>query len=140
MRRRALNALKWAERALGEGDYDTAAREAEYATQLYLKSVLYRVLGEEVRDHSIRELLGVLASALLEEGFEEEALKVAEFTRRKRRELAELSEAHTRALYGLAEYTRAHAQLLLGVAREVFKLLEGLEERLFGGGEAKASQ
>jgi len=49
LRKRALNVLKWAVRVLEEGDYDMAAREAEYAAQLYLKSLLYRVLGEEVR-------------------------------------------------------------------------------------------
>ena len=135
LRKRALNALKWAERALEEGDYDTAAREAEYATQLYLKSLLYRVLGEEVRSHNLRELLSILVSALLEEGFREEAEALADYVRRKRRELAELSDARTRATYGLAEYTRATASLLVGIARDVIEELRELEEKLFAGGE-----
>ena len=135
LRKRALNALKWAERALEEGDYDTAAREAEYATQLYLKSLLYRVLGEEVRSHNLRELLSILVSALLEEGFREEAEILADYVRRKRRELAELSDARTRATYGLAEYTRATASLLVGIARDVIEELRELEEKLFAGGE-----
>ena len=62
LRKRALNALKWAERAYNDGDYDTAVREAEYAVQLYIKSIIYRILGEEIRGHNIRELLGVLVS------------------------------------------------------------------------------
>lgn len=140
LRRRALNALRWAERALEEGDYDTAAREAEYAAQLYLKSVIYRILGEEVRGHNIRELLGVLASALLEEGFSEEAGMLADYTRRKRRELAELSEAHARATYGLAEYTRAAAELLVRVARDVVETLRELEGRIFARGEAETTE
>ena len=135
LRKRAINALKWAERAIEEGDYDTAAREAEYATQLYLKSLLYRVLGEEVRSHNLRELLSILVSALLEEGFREEAEALADYVRRKRRELAELSDAHTRATYGLAEYTRATASLLVGIARDVIEELRELEEKLFAGGE-----
>ncbi len=49
LKRRALNALRWAERSCNEDDYDTCAREAEYAAQLYVKSLLYRLLGEEVR-------------------------------------------------------------------------------------------
>ncbi|MEM4970931.1 MAG: HEPN domain-containing protein [Sulfolobales archaeon] len=140
LRRRALKALNWAERALEEGDYDTAAREAEYAAQLYLKSIIYRVLGEEVRGHNIRELMGVLISALLEEGFSEEANMLADYSRRKRRELAELSEAHTRATYGLVEYTRASAELLVRIARDIVEILRRLEVRIFGGGEAETAK
>ncbi len=123
------------ERALEEGDYDTAAREAEYAAQLYLKSLLYRILGEEVRSNNLRELLGVLISALLEEGFRKEAEILVEYVRRKRRELAELSDAHTRATYGLAEYTRATASMLVEIARDVIGKLKELEEKLFAGGK-----
>ena len=136
LRRRALNALKWAERALGEGDYDTAAREAEYAAQLYLKSVIYRVRGWEVRVHNINELLGILAYILIEEGLDEEARLVMDYARSRRRELAELSEAHTRASYGLSEYTRRVSAELVKVAREVIEVLRKLEERIFGGREA----
>ena len=136
LRRRALNALKWAERALEEGDYDTAAREAEYAAQLYLKSVIYRVRGEEVRGHNINELLGILAYTLIEEGLEEEARIVIDYSRSRRRELAELSDAHVKATYGLVEYTRRVSEELVRLARELIEMLRGLEERIFGGGEA----
>ncbi len=135
LRKRALNALKWADRALEEGDYDTVAREAEYAAQLYLKSLLYRVLGEEVRGHNLRELLSVLVSALLEEGLREEAEALADYVRRKRRELAELSDARTRATYGLAEHTKTSASLLVRIARDIIEKLRELEERLFAGKE-----
>ncbi|UNQ73144.1 HEPN domain-containing protein [Infirmifilum sp. NZ] len=46
LRKRALSALKWAQRACQEGDYDTCALPAEYAAQLYLKSLIYHVTGE----------------------------------------------------------------------------------------------
>ena len=133
LRKRALNALRWAERACSEGDYDTCAREAEYAAQLYLKSLLYRILGEEVRGHDVRELLGVLVSALLEHGFRDEADNVADYVRRNRRVLAWLSEAHTRAVYGPVEYSRREAELVLSAAKSVVELLSRLEERLFAG-------
>ena len=68
LRRRALNALKWAQRACGENDYDTCAFLAEYAVQLYLKSLIYRVAGEEVRGHDVRELFGLFVASLLEQG------------------------------------------------------------------------
>lgn len=131
LRRRALNALKWAERACSEGDYDTCAFEAEYAVQLYLKSVLYRVLGEEVRGHNVRELFGLLAAALMEEGLESVAREVAEYVRRHRRELSELSDAHTRAVYGLVEYGEKEAKLLLQIAKQTLEWLGELERRLF---------
>jgi len=132
LRKRALATLKWAKRALEEGDYDIAAREAEYAAQLYVKALIYRVLGEEVRGHNLRELLGVLISGLLEEGFEEEARELSEFSRKRRRELAELSDAHTRAVYGIAEYTKRASKELIRVAEEVISFLASLEARIFG--------
>ncbi len=132
LKKRALNALKWAEKAFEEKDYDTAAREAEYAVQLYIKSVIYRVLGEEVRGHDVRGLMGILASSLLEEGLDKEAETISDYIRRHRRELAELAEAHTRAIYGVFEYGQREAKILLDVAREVIGLLEKLEARVFG--------
>jgi len=132
LRKRALNALKWARRAFEDGDYDTAVREAEYAVQLYVKSVIHRVLGEEVRGHSLRELLGILVSALIEEGLEEEAREVADYVRRHRRELAELTEAHTRAVYGLIEYGRRESEILLKIAESVIAAVKDLEAKVFG--------
>ncbi|MGC9149437.1 MAG: HEPN domain-containing protein [Sulfolobales archaeon] len=140
LRRRALNALRWAEKAFEDGDYDTAVREAEYAAQLYLKSLIYRVLGEEIRGDSIRELLGVLVSALLEEGFSEEANALADYVRRRRRELAELSDAHIRATYGLIEYTRASAEILIRITRDLVEILRELEMKLFAGEETKTNK
>jgi len=75
LRERALSALKWAQRAYDEGDYDFAALHAEYAVQLYLKSILYRIMGEEVRGHYVRELFGLLAASLMEQGLENIAMR-----------------------------------------------------------------
>jgi HEPN domain-containing protein len=132
LERRALTALKWAKRALEDGDYDVAAREAEYAAHLYIKALIYRVLREEVRGHNLRELLGVLISGLLEEDLEEEARMLSEFSRKKRRELAEISDAHVRAVYGMIEYTKRASEELIRVAEEVINFLAGLEARIFG--------
>lgn len=131
LRKRALNALKWAERAFTEGDYDTALREAEYAVQLYIKALIYRVLGEEVRGHNIRELLSILASALMEEDLSDLSGQVIDFARTHRRELAELSDAHTRATYGLSEYSGKEAKTLLEATRRIMDFLKGLEGRIF---------
>jgi len=130
--KRALNALKWARRAFEEGDCDTAVREAEYAIQLYIKSIIYRVLGEEAEGRNLRELLGVLASALIEEGFEEEAKELVNYIRKHKRELAELTEAHTRAVYGLIEFGRRETEMLLKIAESIILMLGNLEVKVFG--------
>ncbi len=104
LKKRVLNTFKRAERVFNEGDYDTRVREAEYAVQLYVKSLIYRVSSEEVYGCNIRGLLGILASILLENGFREEAEKIIEYIKRHKRLLAELDDAHTRAVYGLIEY------------------------------------
>jgi len=133
LKRRALSMLRLAERLLGEAEYDLAALNAEYAAQLYVKSVLYRLTGEEWRGHSIRALLGLLAYTLEEKGFHSQAERVMAFVRGNRRLLAELEEAHTRAVYGVFQYSREQAQTLLNAARRVVELAESVEEEVLGG-------
>lgn len=132
LRERALSALKWAQRAYDEGDYDFAVLHAEYAVQLYLKSILYRIMGEEARGHDVRELFGLLAASLMEQGVEDLAREVMDYVRRHRRELIELSEAHTRATYGFIKYGEREAGLLLTIAKHVIEELKQLENKLFG--------
>lgn len=47
LKKRALSMLSLAKSLLREGQNDLAALNAEYAAQLYLKALLYRVTGEE---------------------------------------------------------------------------------------------
>ena len=135
MRRRAERALAWARRALEERDHDTAAREAEYAAQLYLKSVILRISGEEARGHGLRELLGLLAHYLFEGGLVEEASAVSEYARKNRALLADLSAAHIRSIYGLFEYGEKEAKTLVDLTEDLTGFLRMLEERVFGGSE-----
>ncbi len=132
LKKRALTALKWAKRAFKEGDYDIAVNNAEYAVQLYVKSIIYRILGEERSCHDIRSLLGVLASALIEQGLNEEANLVIDFIRANRRPIAELSDAHTRAMYSLFEYGEKEAKILIKIAEDIIEMLQTLEEKIFG--------
>jgi len=131
LKKRSLSALKWAERAYLDGDYDTAAREAEYAAQLYAKAVIYRILGEERRGHDIRGLLGIIASALTEGGASNEAELLLEFLRSKRRILAELADAYLRATYGIFEYGKKEAEMLIKIAKEVIDVLKRIEASIF---------
>jgi len=131
LRRRALSMLRLAERLLGEAEYDLAALNAEYAAQLFLKSLLYRLSGEEWRGHSVRVLLGLLAYTLEELGLRDAAEKVAELARRNRRILAELEEAHTRAVYGALQYSPRQAEALVNAAKRIVELAESLESEIF---------
>lgn len=132
LRSRALMYLRSAERSFREGDYDVAANEAEYAAQIYIKYMIYGVSGEEARGHDIRGLLSLLAIFLKEQGFKEEAEEISEYVRRRRRLLAELSEAHVRAMCSITRYDKESAGLLISVARELIEMLGGLEARIFG--------
>jgi len=134
LRRRAESMIRLAEKLLGEEEHDLAVLNAEYAAQLYVKSVLYRLTGEEWRGHSVRTLLGAVALVAGEEGLKDVAEVVIEFTRRNRRSLAELDEAHTRSIYGVFEYSKEQAEALVSIAKTVISLMKNIESKVFGGG------
>lgn len=134
LKRRAKSMMELAERLLNEGEYDLAVLNAEYAAQLYVKSVLYRLSGEEWRGHGIRTLLGAVALVAEGEGLRDVAESVIDFTRRNRRILAELEEAHTRSVYGAFEYSRDQAVAIVGSAKSAIELMKDIENRVFGGG------
>jgi len=132
LRRRALAMLGLAERLLGEGEYDLAVLNAEYAAQLYVKQLLYRIGGEEYRGHNIRALLALLAGLLEDSGFRGQAEGIKRFTRSNRSLLAELEEGRVRAVYGVFEYTREQAARLVEAARKLVELLSSIEADIFG--------
>jgi len=133
LKRRAEAMARLAERLLEEGEYDLAVFNAEYAAQLYVKSLLYRLSGEEWRGHSVRTPLGALALTLEESGLGGVAERIYDFARRSRRALAELEEAHTRAIYGVLRYSREQAETLLSAAKAVIGVARRVEEEVFGG-------
>jgi len=124
--------LRLAERLLEEGEYDLAALNAEYAAQLYIKSVLYRLSGEEWRGHSIKTLLGALSYVLRDLGLSDLAEEIVDFIRKNRRILAELEEAHVRAVYGVFQYSREQAETLVAAAKSVIELLKKIEGKALG--------
>jgi HEPN domain-containing protein len=116
---------------LKEGKYDLAVLLAEYAAQLYLKQLLYRLTGEEWRGHNIRALLGVLAMTLREEGLESLAVEVESYASRHRRILAELEEAYVRSVYGPFPYSGEQASALVEAAESLIALLGRIESHAF---------
>ena len=129
MKKRALSMLRLAERLLGEGEHDLVVLHSEYAVQLYLKALLYRLTGEEYR--GLLALLGVLAAVLEEKGFRKQAGVVTDFVRRFRRELSELEEGRIRSVYGVYEYADYQARRLHESAKRVIELLKRIEEEVF---------
>ena len=82
LKRRAESMMRLAERLLGEGEYDLAVLNAEYAAQLYIKSVLLRLTGEEWRGHGIRTLLGAVALAAQGGRLRDVVENIVDFTKR----------------------------------------------------------
>ena len=131
LKRRSLDMAEAARNLLREGKYDLAVLLAEYSAQLYLKQLLYRLTGEEWRGHSVRALLGVLATVLREEGLEGLAVEVESYASRHRRILAELEEAHVRSVYGPFPYSREQASALVEAAGSLVALLRRVESHAF---------
>lgn len=104
--RRSRSMLRLARRLLSDGEYDLAVLNANYAAQLFVKAFIYKVAGEEVRGHSLRVSLGLLASTLEGEGFREEAEMLIAYVRSNRRVVAELEEGYVRSVYGVYSYSK----------------------------------
>ncbi|MEM1567933.1 MAG: HEPN domain-containing protein [Thermofilaceae archaeon] len=132
LKRRSRSMLRLAKQLLFSGEYDLAVLNAEYAAQLLVKAILYRVTGEEVRGHSIRALIGLLVSVLEEKGFRKEAEELIEYVRRNRRVIAELEEGHVRSIYGVFSYSREQAGKLVEAADSIIGMLEKIEKEVFG--------
>lgn len=133
LRHRAIAFLREAKRFLEEGEYDLACFSAEQTLQLYLKSVFLKLFGETLRVHGIRELLGLLASRLHQEGFREEAIKVKDFVRENRYTLSVIEDAYVDARYTIRSFTEEEAREVLEVSLKLIKLLEEIEKHVWMG-------
>ncbi len=126
LRKRALRFLEDAKRALQDGFYDIAGFYAEQAIQLYSKALLLELAGYVPTTHDIRDVLGLISKALPEN------LKqsVRAFSRKYRRELAELVDIYTNARYGPRILTREEALIALEVAEKLLGLLNTVREKV----------
>ncbi len=129
LRMRAFMFLKEAEDDLRKGFYDLAAFHSEQALQLFLKSMLVRLSGEEVRE--VRELLATLAFTLEVEGFGEQSRKIAKLAKEYRRALIELEEAYYEARYKPATYSKEEASELVETAKAIIERLKEIEGELW---------
>jgi len=109
LRRRSEGFMSHAREALRRGEYDLACFFAEQALQLRLKALIFRVLGVLPRTHGVRELLGVVSSALEEIGRADLAEEVSKLAREFRTQLKVLDEAYIASRYLAREYTAEDA-------------------------------
>jgi len=131
LRRRALAFLREAGRELEEGLYDLAAFHAEQAVQLYLKSMILRLSGEERRGHEVRELLAEIAFSLDVEGLGGLSERLKRLAKRYRRELRALEEAYYEARYKPYPYEKDEAEELVRAAKAIIGELGELERELW---------
>ena len=117
---------------MSRGAFDLAAFHIHQACQLRVKASILRLTGSMPRVHGIRELLGILARALEELGFERESSMVVEFVRRFRDVLVDVEASYIEARYGVYAPSRGVVESLYRVARELFELLDGVEDVVLG--------
>ena len=111
---------------------DISSFSVHQACQLRVKASLLRLTGEVPRLHGIREFLGMLARKLEDLGLREDALRIVDFVRRRRDVLIDIKAAYTESRYGVGPIVKGIVEEMLGVAKELFKLLDGVEERVLG--------
>ncbi len=110
--------------ALRVENHDLAMLFLEQAAQLYIKAVILELLGELVRGHNLRELLGFLSNKLLVNGYEEEARLINEFVAQYRSELIVLEEAYTIARYSAISYDKEIVDKMAKIVEKLYELLD----------------
>ena len=111
LRRRSREFLEEAKIALERGSYDVACFLAEQSLQLFLKSVLLKIIGDYPRTYSIRRLLGELRKITGSKYLDE-------FIRANRARLSALEDAYLMARYFIKEYTLEDAEDMIKVVEE----------------------
>ena len=103
---------------------DLAMLFLEQAAQLYIKAVVLELLGEHVRGHDLRGLLGFLSNKLLVNGYEEEAGLINDFVAQYKSELIVLEEAYTIARYSAISYDKEIVDKMAKIVEKLYELLD----------------
>ncbi len=131
LRRRSKAYYEYSRGAFERGDYDIAIFMIEQALQLYIKSMILRILGYTPRTHMIRELLAALAKALSSLNKNLLASRIKDFVEENRDALKLIEEAYTGSRYLYKVYEREDVEKLLSIAEKLINLLEDVEHELF---------
>lgn len=124
-----LEGARW---RLGRGEYDLACFEAEQAAQLYIKSVLLRLVGEAPRIHGISNLMGRLYSALRDE-YPDLAGEIADLSSSMRRQIWFLDESYFMGRYGPVDYDQRDGRECVETAEAIIELVDKVERVVAGG-------
>ena len=119
--------LREAERLFQENEFDIACFNIEQAFQLYLKALIIRLTGENLRTHSIRSLLGYLIKKLKELGFEECSKKLADLVKEYRDVLEILEDVYSEARYGRFRFSKEITKTLIEVVKIFLDNLNWIE-------------
>ena len=130
LRRRANRFLTRALRDLEEGDFDGACFNAEEATQLAVKAILYKYFGERSRVHGSKTLLARLRNLLMDSGRDDLASVVGRFVADNRDALDILEESYAMARYGEISYGGKQGELCVDTAKKVMEVIGEVERRL----------
>ncbi len=125
---RALELLRLAEEERKRGFHDLACSLSEQALQLYLKALLLKYFGIEVKSHNLNALFGLLFKELVKVGVKSD--DIMEFVRKNRRMLDFLEEAYYLGRYGSDWFDERDSEICLSVAREGIEVLKRLKSVL----------
>ena len=103
---------------IGRKLYDVACFEADQAAQLFLKAYVLKFSGLMPRTHSIRTLLGHLASVP-----KVNRKTIIEFVSEHRSDLIMLEDAYLRSRYSGETHNRQDAQKCVEIAEKVMELV-----------------
>jgi HEPN domain-containing protein len=95
LRRRSMRFYDYTRIAFDNGDYEMTVFMCKQTAQLYMKSLLLRMLGFTPRGHRVKELLGVLLKALDRLGKVKLSQESFRFSDVNRDALGLLEEAYT---------------------------------------------
>jgi len=119
LKKRSKEFLEEAKIALERGSYDVACFLAEQSLQLYLKSVLLKLVGDYPRTHSIRRLLGEIVRIT-------DNVEIKEHARENRIRLSNLEDAYLMARYFIKEYLGEDAADMIKTAEETMERIRGI--------------
>jgi len=132
LKRRAENFLILAKELIARDMLDIASFNVHQACQLRIKASLLRLTGSIPRVHGVRELLGILANILEEEGFNNLAEDIRNFVRVYRDSLIDIDSSYIDSRYEPILPSRSIIMRMIEVAEELFKLLESVEKYVLG--------
>ena len=119
LKKRSKEFLEEAKIALERGSYDVACFLAEQSLQLYLKSVLLKLVGDYPRTHSIRRLLGEIVRIT-------DNVEIKEYARENRIRLSNLEDAYLMARYFIKEYLGEDAADMIKTAEETMERIRDI--------------